>query len=66
MRILKVLKHAVRQIRKADPGIIGGEIRSFLSVHHGKKKFSPTGALIRKKSIGGRKTYYTGEQELYT
>lgn len=64
--IKKVLKHAVRQIRKADPGIIGGEIRSFLSVHHGKKKFSPTGALIRKKSIGGRKTYYTGEQELYT
>jgi formamidopyrimidine-DNA glycosylase len=64
--IKKVLKHAVQQIRKADPGIIGGEIRSFLSIHQAKKTHSPSGAIIQIKSSGGRKTYYTKEQKLYS
>jgi formamidopyrimidine-DNA glycosylase len=63
--ITKVLKNAGKQINKAAPGIIGGEVRDFLLIHNPHKKKSPTGGLIKKKEVGGRKTYYTEEQKLY-
>jgi len=59
-----VLKNAEKQISKADPAIIGGEIRDFLLIHNARNKKSPTGAVIKKKA-GARKTYYTDEQELF-
>lgn len=64
--IPKVLKHAVKQIRKESPKIIGGEIRDFLQVHNAKRKKSPGGAPIKVATKGGRKTYYTNEQQLFT
>lgn len=64
--IKSVIKQAEKEILKADPDIISGEIRDFLSVHNAKKTKSPTGASIKKKATGGRKTYYTDEQELYS
>jgi formamidopyrimidine-DNA glycosylase len=63
--IKTVLKNAEKQIRKADPGIISGEIRSFLDIHNSKKKESPTGGAIKHATVGSRKTYYTEEQELF-
>lgn len=63
--IKSVLKNAEKQIRKADPGIISGEIRSFLDIHNSKKKESPTGGQIKQATVGSRKTYYTEEQELF-
>jgi len=63
--IRKVLANAEKQIRKKDPGIISGEIRDFLPIHNAKKTESPTGAPILQKVAGGRKTYYTEEQQLY-
>lgn len=63
--IKKVLKNASKKIRKEHPDIISGEIRDFLLIHHPKKKESPTGAAIQVKTTGGRKTYFTDEQELY-
>jgi formamidopyrimidine-DNA glycosylase len=63
--IQRVLKKAVKQIDKSVPGIIGGEVRDFLVIHNAHKKKSPTGAVIRIKVAGGRKTYYTDEQQLY-
>jgi formamidopyrimidine-DNA glycosylase len=63
--VKKVLTSAIKQIGKAEPGIIGGEIRDFLNIHNADKKTSPTGAVIKHKTIGGRKTYFTDEQELY-
>jgi formamidopyrimidine-DNA glycosylase len=63
--IKKVLTNAERQIKKKSPGIIGGEIRDFLLIHNSSKKKSPTGAGILSKTTGGRKTYYTDEQELF-
>lgn len=62
--IRSVLKKAQQQIRKAEPGIIGDEVRDFLLIHNPKKKQSPGGATIKKTS-GARKTYYTGEQVVY-
>jgi formamidopyrimidine-DNA glycosylase len=64
--VKQVLKHAVRQIRQTAPGIIGGEQRDFLQIHNARAKKSPYGAPILVKPIGGRKTYYTREQQLYT
>lgn len=61
----KVLRNAEKQVAKAAPGIIGGEIRDFLLIHNAKKKKSPTGATIKMSTTGGRKTYYTDEQELF-
>jgi formamidopyrimidine-DNA glycosylase len=63
--VKKVLKNAEKQIRKQDPGIIGGELRDFLLIHNSKKKNSPGGFPIKQKINGARKTYYTEEQELY-
>jgi formamidopyrimidine-DNA glycosylase len=62
--VRRVLLKAEKQISKAEPDIIGGEIRDFLKVHNPKQKKSPGGAVI-KKTEGARKTYYTDEQELY-
>ncbi|GGH02716.1 DNA-formamidopyrimidine glycosylase family protein [Mucilaginibacter phyllosphaerae] len=60
-----VLKNAEKEIIKANPDIIAGEIRDFMLIHNAGKKQSPNGApiLIDEKS---RKTYYTEEQELYS
>ncbi|MES2266577.1 MAG: DNA-formamidopyrimidine glycosylase family protein [Bacteroidota bacterium] len=59
-----VLKNAEREIIRSKPDIIAGEVRDFMLIHNSKKKHSPKGApiLIDEKS---RKTYYTGEQELF-
>ncbi len=63
--IHSVLKSAETQIRKQDPGRISGEVRNFLDIHNAAKKESPSGSTIKHKVAGGRKTYYTDEQELY-
>jgi len=63
--IKDVLHDAEKQIAKSNPGIINGEVRDFLAVHNSHKTHSPTGAVIRHSTAGGRKTYYTDEQELY-
>ena len=63
--IKKVLKAAEKQIRKEHPDIIAGEVRDFMKIHNSKQTHSPSGAAIEQKEIGGRKTYYTDEQELY-
>jgi formamidopyrimidine-DNA glycosylase len=63
--IKKVLADAEKQIKKEKPEIISGEVRDFLKIHNAKKKESPSGGLIEQKPIGGRKTYFTNEQELY-
>lgn len=63
--IKTVLKNAEKQVKKAEPDIIGGEVRDFLSVHNSKRKESPDGEKILQKTIGGRKTYYTKKQETF-
>lgn len=63
--IRHVLTQAEKQILQSHPEIISGEVRDFLLVHHAKKTHSPSGAVIKTKVNGGRKTYYTDEQEEY-
>lgn len=63
--IRKVLRNAEKSILKRDPDIISGEIRDFLKIHNPKKKTSPGGSVIRVKTSGGRKTYFTDEQALF-
>lgn len=63
--VKKVLKRAEKAVARAEPGIIGGEVRDFLGVHNHKEKKSPGGAVIKAKTVGGRKTYFTSEQKLY-
>ena len=63
--IQKVLMDDEKQIKKLKPDIISGEVRDFLKIHNAHKTKSPGGKSIQQKTIGGRKTYYTEEQELY-
>lgn len=65
-KIRSVLVKAEKQIRKKEPGIIGGEVRDFLKIHNAKKIKSPGGKNILFKTVGGRKTYYTSEQKLFS
>lgn len=60
-----VLENAVKQISKADPTIISGELRDFLRIHTTKKTHSPSGVPILIDKTGARKTYYTQEQEIF-
>lgn len=61
----KILKNAEKQILKSHPDLVTGEVRDFLAIHNSKKDKSPKGGKILSKVIGGRKTYYTEEQEEY-
>lgn len=61
----KVLANAEKQILKSNPDIISGEVRDFMHIHNANKTESPDGAKIHQKMNGGRKTYYTDEQDLY-
>lgn len=63
--IKDVLENAEKQVLKTHPDIISGEVRDFLQVHQPKKKTTPEGEVIHQKEVGGRKTYYTGGQELF-
>lgn len=63
--IKEVLTDAEKQILKAQPDIISGEVRDFLVVHQPRKKETAGGIPILQKEVGGRKTYYTDEQELF-
>ena len=63
--IHSVLSNAEKEILKADPAIISGEIRDFMNIHNANKKHSPTGSAILIKD-GNRKTYYTEEQQIYS
>jgi len=63
--IRKVLTHAEKQILQSNPDIISGEVRDFMLIHNANRTESPDGAKIHQKMAGGRKTYYTDEQDLY-
>lgn len=63
--IRSVLTHAEKEILKANPDIISGEVRDFLIVHQPRKKTTPQGKTIHQKEVSSRKTYYTDEQELF-
>lgn len=63
--IKDVLEDAEKQILKASPDIISGEVRDFMIVHQPRKKETPHGVPIHQKELSSRKTYYTDEQELF-
>lgn len=63
--IKNVLEDAEKQILKAKPDIISGEVRDFLKVHRPHQKQTPDGEVIHQKEVSSRKTYYTDKQELF-
>jgi len=63
--IVEVLKQEIVDIKRMLPDELGGEIKEFLKIHGAGIKESPTGKKVLMAEIGGRKSYYTEEQELY-
>ena len=61
-----VLETAIKEISKENGDELGGELRDFMKVHGAHIKTSPTGAKIISEKVGGRKSYYTDEQKLFT
>ena len=61
-----VLETAIKEISKENGDELGGELRDFMKVHGAHIKTSPTGAKVNSEKIGGRKSYYTDEQKLFT
>lgn len=63
--IKKVLKEATKKILKNYPGLVTGEVKDYLLIHHKKKTHSPSGFPILVEEKSGRRTHYTEEQILY-
>nr|WP_199156766.1 DNA-formamidopyrimidine glycosylase family protein [Pedobacter sp. ASV2] len=59
-----VLNTAIEKIRKENGNELRGELRDFMKIHSAKIKKGPKGEEILSEKIGGRKTYYTKEQDL--
>lgn len=63
--INEVLRDAIKQIKKAQPDHLSGELRDFLKIHNPHAQKSPGGSEIIVEKKGSRKTYYTNEQKLF-
>ncbi|MES2454774.1 MAG: DNA-formamidopyrimidine glycosylase family protein [Bacteroidota bacterium] len=61
----EVLRKEIMNLTKAIPESFNAEVYDFLKVHHPKLEKSPTGYQIKVGKDGGRKTYYTDEQQLF-
>lgn len=61
-----VLKEAIATIAKENGDELRGELRDFMKVHSAKIEKSPSGAALKSEKIGGRTSYYTDEQKLYS
>ena len=61
-----VLKEAITAIAKENGDELRGELRDLMKVHGAKLKKSPSGAVVKSEKIGGRTSYYTDEQQLYS
>lgn len=64
--LASVLKEAIKAIAKANEDELRGELRNFMKVHGAKLRKSPSGAVVKSEKIGGRTSYYTDEQQLYS
>ena len=64
--IQQVLAEAIVKIENIAPNIIGGEERSFLTVHNPNSKSTPDGEEILTKKVASKNTYYTSSQILYS
>ncbi|RYG23687.1 MAG: formamidopyrimidine-DNA glycosylase [Chitinophagaceae bacterium] len=60
-----VLRTEIINLTRALPDVYDTEVRDFLVIHGAGIKESPTGHKIKVETIGGRKVYYTDEQELF-
>jgi formamidopyrimidine-DNA glycosylase len=63
--IKMVLQEAEQNINLTHPGLITGEVRDFLDIHSENKTHSPGGAPIQMIVTGGRRTFFTEEQQLF-
>lgn len=61
-----VLEEAIAAIAKENGDELRGELRDFMKVHGAQLEKSPSGAAVKSEKIGGRTSYYTDEQELYS
>ena len=64
--IEEVLEQAEKHILKTHPDIISGEVRDFMKVHSSKAETDANGHKILQTKIGGRSTYYTEQQQVFS
>jgi formamidopyrimidine-DNA glycosylase len=61
-----VLKEAIKFIAKENGDELKGELRDAMKIHGAKIEKSPSGAEVKSEKIGGRTSYYTDEQEIFS
>jgi formamidopyrimidine-DNA glycosylase len=64
--ISSVLKKAISDIDEANGDELRGELKDFMKIHSAALKVTAKGETIKKEKLGGRTTYYTDGQELFT
>jgi formamidopyrimidine-DNA glycosylase len=64
--INEMLHTAIDEIAEANGDELAGELKDFMRVHSPKLKLTAKGEVIKSDKIGGRTTYYTDAQELFT
>lgn len=64
--INKILNKAIEDLAKENGDELTGELRDFLQVHNSSLEKTAEGEKILSDKIGGRKTYFTREQTLFT
>ncbi|MCX2574082.1 DNA-formamidopyrimidine glycosylase family protein [Pedobacter sandarakinus] len=61
----ETLRTAIEQIAKENGNELKGELRDFMHVHRSSMEKTDKGEKILSTKIGGRKSYYTAEQQLF-
>jgi len=61
-----VLNKAIKDIAEENGDELVGELRDFMEIHNPVLKQTAKGEKIKTDKIGGRTSYYTDSQELYT
>jgi formamidopyrimidine-DNA glycosylase len=61
-----VLKKAIKDIGEANGDELKGELKDFMVIHNPRLKTTVKGETIKTEKIGGRTTYYTDAQELFS
>jgi formamidopyrimidine-DNA glycosylase len=64
--IKNVLTTAIEKIGDANDDVLRGDLKDFMDIHSSGLKVTAKGETIKTEKIGGRTTYYTDQQQLFT
>ena len=61
-----VLTKAIKEIEGANNDELKGELKDFMKIHNPRLETTAKNEIIKKDKMGGRTTYYTSNQQLFS